>query len=95
MGLINQLNPGRIIIGEELAKIDSNLLLDVVQSDIERCVNPLAGQDIAVEVNRLPESPSLLGAGAYAAYQMLSNPEPLLMASGKTAAICLHSRGLA
>lgn len=95
VGLINQLNPGRIIIGEELAKIDPNLLLDVVQSDIDRCVNPLAGQDIAVEVNRLPESPSLLGAGAYAAYQMLSNPEPLLMASGKTVAICLHSRGLA
>lgn len=78
VGLVNQLNPGRVIIGDELAEIHAGILLDVVRRRIENNVNPLMIRNVSIEVNQLHESPSLLGASAYAAHQELSNPVRLL-----------------
>lgn len=78
VGLINQLNPGRVIIGDELAEIHPGILLDVVRRRIENNVNPLVIRNLSIEVNQLHESPSLLGASVYAAHQELSNPIRLL-----------------
>lgn len=42
------------------------------------CINPLVYNDITIEVNRLPESPALLGAAAIAAQNVLSDPTKLM-----------------
>ncbi len=72
--MVNQLNPGRVIIGNGLAEIHPGILLDVVRRWVENYVNPLVIRNVSIEVNQLHESPSLLGASAYAAHQELSNP---------------------
>ncbi|WP_195984756.1 ROK family transcriptional regulator [Clostridium sp. D33t1_170424_F3] len=83
VGLINQLNPGKIIVGDQLAEIHSGMMLDAVKRTIDNSVNPLISRNMAVEINRLKESPSLLGAAAYAAQQALSTPDLFLAASAR------------
>lgn len=78
VSLVNQLNPGLIVIGDELAELCPDMLLDIVKQKIQRSVNPLIYSDLSIEMNHLPESPSLLGAGAYAVQQLLSNPTTLM-----------------
>ena len=51
--------------------------------------------EITLEVNQLHPSPSLLGAGAYAAYQELSHPEHLLTAFADRTALYARARELA
>ena len=78
VSLVNQLNPGLIVIGDELAELCPDMLLDIVKRQVQRSVNPLIYSDLSIEMNRLPESPSLLGAGAYAVQQILSHPTALM-----------------
>lgn len=80
VSLINQLNPGKIVMGGRLAGNPSGLLLDTIYKEVESRTHSLLVGKITLEVNQLHPSPSLLGAGAYAAYQELSHPEHLLTA---------------
>ncbi|MFR2562013.1 MAG: ROK family protein [Anaeromassilibacillus sp.] len=59
VNLINQFNPGMIVIGDELAEVAPDLLLKIVCDKVHACINPLVYNDITIEVNRLPESPAL------------------------------------
>lgn len=78
LNLINQFNPGMIVIGDELAEVAPDLLLKIVCDKVHACINPLVYNDITIEVNRLPESPALLGAAAIAAQNVLSDPTKLM-----------------
>ena len=78
VNLINQFNPGMIVIGDELAEVAPDLLLKIVCDKVHACINPLVYNDITIEVNRLPESPALLGAAAIAAQNVLSDPTKLM-----------------
>ncbi|WP_195984291.1 ROK family protein [Clostridium sp. D33t1_170424_F3] len=78
VNLINQFNPGMIVIGDELAEIDSRLMLSIVKEHVRECINPLIYNDVVIETNALPESPALLGAGAIAAKNVLSDPTKLM-----------------
>ena len=78
INLVNQLNPGLIVLGDELVEICPERLLEVVRHRVKEGVNGLIYSDLSIEVNRLEESPALLGAGAYAAQQILSNPGTLI-----------------
>lgn len=80
INLVNQLNPGLIVLGDELVEICPERLLEVVRHRVKEGVNGLIYSDLSIEVNRLEESPALLGAGAYAAQQILSNPGTLIYA---------------
>ena len=94
-GLINQLNPGRIVIGDQLAEIHPGILLDVVQKNVSSSVNPLIARNTSIEVSRLHKNSSLLGAAAYAAHQELSNSERFLTASVRNINFQACSRELA
>ncbi len=78
VNLINQFNPGLIVIGDELAQIAPDLLLSIVQQKVNQVINPLILNDLTIEINSLEESPCLLGAGAMAAQQVLSDPTRLM-----------------
>lgn len=92
VSLINQLNPGKIVVGDQLAEIHPGILLDVIKRTIDSSVNPMISRNIAIEINQLEESPSLLGAAAYAAQQALSNPDLFLAAAARS--LCRYSREL-
>ena len=95
VSLINQLNPGKIVMGGRLAEIHPGLLLDTIYKEIESRTHSLLVGKITLEVNQLHPSPSLLGAGAYAAYQELSHPEHLLTAFADRTALYARARELA
>ena len=95
VSLINQLNPGKIVMGGRLAEIHPGLLLDTIYKEVESRTHSLLVGKITLEVNQLHPSPSLLGAGAYAAYQELSHPEHLLTAFADRTALYARARELA
>lgn len=78
VNLINQFNPGLIVIGDELAQIAPDLLLSIVQKKVHECINPLILNDLIIEINQLKESPCLLGAGAIAVKNVISDPSILM-----------------
>lgn len=78
ISLINQMNPGLIVLGDALVDICPERLLEVVRRCVEAGVNERIYSDLAIEINQLEESPALLGAGAYAAQQVLANPGMLI-----------------
>ena len=80
ISLVNQLNPGLIVLGDELVDICPPRLLEVVRRCVRKGVNDLIYRELSIEVNHLEESPALLGAGAYAAQQVLANPGVLIHA---------------
>lgn len=74
INLINQFNPGMIVIGDELAEIAPDRLLSIEQARVKESINPLTCGEVAIEVNHLPGSPVLLGAAAFAAQSVLADP---------------------
>ena len=80
VSLMNQLNPGKIVIGDQLAEIYPEMMLDVITKSVESRTNALLAGNIVVEVNQLHPNPSLLGAGAYAVHRELEKPARLLTA---------------
>nr|WP_319489040.1 ROK family protein [uncultured Caproiciproducens sp.] len=78
VNLINQFNPGLIVIGDELTQIAPDLLLSIVQKKIYECINPLVLNDLTIEINQLTESPCLLGAGAIAAQNAIADLSKLM-----------------
>ena len=76
--LINQLNPGIIVIGDELAEIAPDRMLATVRERVKESVHTLSPGEVAIEVNRLPGSPVLLGAAAFAAQSVLADPGKLI-----------------
>lgn len=78
INLINQFNPGLIVIGDELTKVDGELLLSIVQKRVHDCVNPLIYNEIVIELDTMSENPVLMGAAAIAAQQVLSDPSKLM-----------------
>ena len=81
--------------GARLAEIHPGLLLDTIYKEVESRTHSLLVGKITLEVNQLHPSPSLLGAGAYAAYQELSHPEHLLTAFADRTALYARARELA
>ncbi len=73
INLINQNDPDTIVIGDELTQIAPDMLLTIVNDKVRECVNPLVLENLSIEINQLPESPCLLGAGAIAAQSVLSD----------------------
>ena len=78
INLINQFNPGLIVIGDELTQVDGERLLSIVQKRVHDCVNPLIYNEIVIELDSMPENPVLMGAAAIAAQQVLSDPGKLM-----------------
>lgn len=90
VNLINQFNPGLIVIGDELAEIAPERLLKTVQTKVRSCVNPMTSGDVTIEINRLPGSPALLGAAAIAAQKILADPGKLMQEVPVAAEISVH-----
>lgn len=81
VSLVNQLNPGLIVLGDALVDICPERLLEIVRQGVKAGINERIYSDLSIEVNQLKGKPALLGAGAYAAQQVLANPGALIYAA--------------
>ena len=74
VNLVNQLNPKDVIIGDVLADIAPDMMLEIVRSRVKESLAPFVWKDLNIEVSHLEYNPILMGAGAIAAQNVLENP---------------------
>jgi len=78
INVINQLNPELVIIGDALAEIGGDYMLEKVKKRIKERVRPIIWENLQVELNEIPENPILVGAAAIAAQYVFEEPEKLI-----------------
>ena len=74
VNMIHMYNPGIVIIGDQLAALAPDTMLQIIYDKINDTVRPLVSEELRIEINRLPYNPILIGAGAIAAQQVFINP---------------------
>lgn len=66
INLINLLNPESIIIGDQLAKINPEIMLKIINNKVRKSIKPIILENISIEIDNLPHNPILIGAGVIA-----------------------------
>ncbi len=71
---INQLDPGTVIIGDSLAELAPEMMLETVEEQLRLLVRPLIQEGLSLHISKLPYNPTLLEAGAMAAEMIFQDP---------------------
>ncbi len=74
VNLINQINPGTVVIGDVLTEVEPEMLLEVVRERIKKTVRPMIWRYLTIELNQLEYNPIMIGAGVIAAQEVFENP---------------------
>ena len=74
VNLINQYNPSKVVVGDLLAQLAPDLLLDTVRTHVCSLVRPSIWENLTIELDSMEEDPILLGAGLLAVEQVLERP---------------------
>ena len=74
VNMINQINPEKVIIGDQLIDLDSYTMIEIVRAKVKETVRPLIWESLKIELNELENNPILMGAGAVAAQRVYENP---------------------
>lgn len=83
INIINQLNPELVIIGDALAEIGGEYMLNKIKKKIQNRVRPIIWENLQVELNEIPENPILVGAAAIAAQKIFENPAEFIEGATK------------
>lgn len=76
--VINQLNPGAVVIGDELAEIAPQIMLEIVSKRLQASLRPMIWDRTRISVSRLSCNSTLLGAAAAAAEYVFDHLNDLL-----------------
>ncbi len=74
VNMINQINPEKVIIGDQLVALDPATTLEIVSAKVKQSVRPLIWESVDIELNELENNPILVGAGAVAAQRIYEDP---------------------
>lgn len=74
VNLVNQINPSDVIIGDVLAEVHPNMMLEIIRRKVKESLPPFVSESLIIECNNLAYNPILIGAGAIAAQNVLENP---------------------
>ena len=74
VSLINQMDPELVILGDSLAEIGGERMLEIIRNEIKARIRPIIWKNLRVELSTLPENPILIGAGAVAIEHIFENP---------------------
>lgn len=74
VSLINQMDPELVILGDSLAEIGGERMLEIIRNEIKARIRPIIWKNLRVELSTLPENPILIGAGAVAIQHIFENP---------------------
>ncbi len=74
VNLVNQINPGLVILGDSLIEIYPELMLKIVSEEVKERVRPMVWENLKITVNDLPDNPILIGACAVAAEKIFEDP---------------------
>lgn len=74
VSLVNQFDPGTIVIGDQLAKLAPQLLLDTVRCHVKDRLRPAIWAELHLELDTLPYHSVAMGAAALASRLILEDP---------------------
>lgn len=74
VNIINQLNPGVVIIGDQLAQVKPELMHELIVSYVKTAIRPLILEDLKIEIDNSKINPIIIGSAAIAAQKVLENP---------------------
>ena len=74
VNMINQINPEKVIIGDQLIALDPGTMIEIVRAKVKETVRPLIWESLKIELNDLENNPILVGAGAVAAQRVYEDP---------------------
>lgn len=74
INIINQLNPGLVVIGDQLAEVNPALMYEIIHEEIRKAIRPLILEGLKIEINNSRANPVLIGAAAIAGQKVLENP---------------------
>lgn len=74
INLINQFNPGLVVIGDQLAKVKPELMLEMVINRTKSAISPLFLDGLKIEIDDSNIDPIIIGAAAIAAQKVLDDP---------------------
>lgn len=74
VNMINQINPGTVIIGDVLTDINPQMLLEIINDNVKKTVRPYIWENLTIEINKITDNPIMIGAGAIAAQKVFENP---------------------
>lgn len=74
VNMINQINPEKVIIGDQLVSLDPATMIEIVRAKVKETVRPLIWESLKIELNDLENNPILVGAGAVAAQRVYEDP---------------------
>lgn len=74
INLVNQMNPSDVIIGDVIAEVCPEMMLDIIRKKVKESLPPFVSESLIIECNQLVYNPILIGAGAIAAQNVLENP---------------------
>lgn len=74
VNIANQINPGMIIIGDELADLNKEKFLRMIKAYAGRLVSSSVLEKVEIKVNELLLNPSLLGAAVMAGQKIFEDP---------------------
>lgn len=74
VNIINQLNPGVVVIGDQLAEVHPELMLEIVNDRVQKTVRPIVLENLTIEINDLKINPVIVGAAAIATHEFCKAP---------------------
>ena len=74
VNMLNQINPSDVVIGDILAEVEPEMLLEIVRMKVKEIVRPLVWDNLTIELNQLEYNPILIGAGVIAAQKVFEDP---------------------
>ncbi len=74
VNIINQLNPGVVVIGDQLAEVHPELMLEIVDNKVQKTVRPIILENLKIEINDLQINPVIIGAAAIATQEIYKDP---------------------
>lgn len=74
VSLVNQFDPGTIVIGDQLVQMEPHLLLDTVSRHLQQRLRPAVWAGLTIHLDNLEHGSIVMGAAALAANTILEDP---------------------
>ena len=74
VNVINQLNPGVVVIGDQLAQVAPDLMRQIITDHVNETIRPLVLEGLKIEIDTSKVNPIMIGAAAIAAQTVLADP---------------------
>jgi predicted NBD/HSP70 family sugar kinase len=82
VNIVNQINPEVVVIGDQLAEVQPEIMVEIINDHIKNTVRPFISKVLKIEINKLKVNPALIGAAVIATQEIYKEPFKYLNING-------------